>query len=223
MPLITIALIALLISIEIIYRVYKVGKIENTMTIINAVSVAWFLFLTVAVRCFTRVSKLVCPSLIALVFYYITWIEYDTVNVTIFYKTVIGITMQFFLLVIFNEAWLLTSMTYAPFVCYFMYKSGHDMLDEAAGTGELVGRCIFLCVIFAIVAYQMEKLNKQSFLGREASQQVFFKWLKIFDTFPEGLMLVRGNDIVYANESLSKLLELHEYVHEDDHFKADLH
>ena len=68
----------------------------------------------------------------------------------------------------------------------------------------------------------MEKLNKQSFLGREASQQVFFKWLKIFDTFPEGLMLVRGNDIVYANESLSKLLELHEYVHEDDHFKAEL-
>ena len=35
-------------------------------------------------------------------------------------------------------------------------------------------------------------------------------------------MLVRGNDIVYANESLSKLLELHEYVYEDDHFKTSL-
>jgi predicted PurR-regulated permease PerM len=153
MPLIATAMIALLISIEIIYRVYKVGEIENTMTVINSVAVAWFLFLAVAVRCFTRVSKLVCPSLIALVFYYITWIEYDTVNVTIFYKTVIGITMQFFLLVIFNEAWFLTTLVYTPFVCYFMYKSGHDMLDESANTGELVGRCIFLCVIFAIVAY----------------------------------------------------------------------
>ena len=35
-------------------------------------------------------------------------------------------------------------------------------------------------------------------------------------------MLVRGNDIVYANESLSKLLELHEYVYEDDHYKTEL-
>ena len=35
-------------------------------------------------------------------------------------------------------------------------------------------------------------------------------------------MLVQGNDIVYANESISKLLELHEYVYEDDHFKTDL-
>lgn len=51
---------------------------------------------------------------------------------------------------------------------------------------------------------------------------MFFKWLKIFDTFPEGLALIRGGEIVYANESLSKLLELHEYVYEDDYTKADL-
>lgn len=35
-------------------------------------------------------------------------------------------------------------------------------------------------------------------------------------------MLVRGTDIVYANESLSKLLELHEYVYEDDYTKNEL-
>ena len=35
-------------------------------------------------------------------------------------------------------------------------------------------------------------------------------------------MLVRGNEIVYANESIGKLLELHEYVYEDDHYKAEL-
>jgi hypothetical protein len=62
----------------------------------------------------------------------------------------------------------------------------------------------------------MEKLNKESFLGREAGKQVFFKWLRIFDTFPEGMALIRDGEIVYANESLSKLLELHEYVIEDD-------
>jgi hypothetical protein len=51
---------------------------------------------------------------------------------------------------------------------------------------------------------------------------VFFKWLKIFDTFPEGLALIKGGEIVYANESLTKMLELHDYVHEDDPLRNDL-
>ena len=153
MPLITCAMIALLVAIEVIYRVQKMGEISNTTTIINAVYVGWFCFLTCFSKCWIWLSKLVCPSLIGLVFYYIIWIEYDTVNVTIFYKTVIGITILFFLLVIFNEAWVLTCLVYWPFVCYFMYKSGFDMLEEKAGDGELAARCIFLCIIFAIVAY----------------------------------------------------------------------
>lgn len=222
MPLITGALIALLIAIEIIYRVAGLGVIEMATTIVNSCAVGWFVVLTILARCSTRVTKLVCPSLIALVFYYMTWIDYDTINVSIYYKTVIGITICFFLLVVFNEAWMTTTFVYTPFAAYFMYKTGQDMLQDSANTGELVARCLFLCFIFGIVAYKMEKLNKQSFLGREASQQVFFKWLKIFDTFPEGLALIRGGEIVYANESLSKLLELHEYVHEDDTSKADL-
>lgn len=96
------------------------------------------------------------------------------------------------------------------------------MLENYNGNGELVARCLFCCFIFMAVAYKMEKLNKQSFLGRDASQQVFFKWLKIFDTFPEGLALIKDGQILYANESLSKLLELHEYVHEDDNSKTIL-
>lgn len=111
-----------------------------------------------------------CPSLIVIVFYYITWIDYDTTNVSIYYKTILGITICYFLLVVFNEAWFLTTIVYSPFCIYFMYKSGVDMLEEAANAGELVGRSLFVCFIFGIVAYQMEKLNKQSFLGREASK-----------------------------------------------------
>ena len=170
LPLITGALSALLIAIEIIYRVYEQGEVDNATSIINGVAVAWFGFLTVFSRCNLSLTKLVCPSLIALVFYYVTWIDYDTVNVSIFYKTVLGITVCCFLLVVFNEAWLVTSAVYAPFAVNFMYKSGVDMLGEAANVGELTARSLFVCFIFAIVAYQMEKLNKQSFLGREASK-----------------------------------------------------
>lgn len=119
----------------------------------NVVAVVWFAFLTFASRFSIRLTKLVCPSLIALVFYYVTWIDYDTVNVSIFYKTVLGITICYFLLVVFNEAWLVTTFVYTPFAVYFMYKSGVDMLEESANTGELTLRSLFVCFIFGIVAY----------------------------------------------------------------------
>lgn len=160
LPLITGALIALLIAIEIIYRVANLGVIETATSVVNGVAVAWFIVLTVLARCSTRITKLVCPSLIALVFYYMTWIDYDTINISIFYKTVIGITICFFLLVVFNEAYIISTIVYTPFACYFMYKSGQDMLDDSANSGELSARCIFLCFIFGVVAYKMEKLNK---------------------------------------------------------------
>lgn len=130
------------------------------MTIVNSVAVGWFLLLTVFSRCCISLANLVCPSLIALVFYYIIWVEYDSVNISIFYKTMVGITISFFLLVIFNEAWFLTTLIYGPFICYFMYISGNDMLGDHANLEEYISRCVFMVFIFAIIAYQMEKLNK---------------------------------------------------------------
>lgn len=46
--------------------------------------------------------------------------------------------------------------------------------------------------------------------------------MRIFDTFPEGLALIRGGDIVYANDSLTAMLELHEYAPEDDPSRSTL-
>ena len=46
--------------------------------------------------------------------------------------------------------------------------------------------------------------------------------MRIFDTFPEGLALIKGGEIIYANESLTNMLELHEYVHEDDPTRSEL-
>lgn len=77
---------------------------------------------------------------------------------------------------------------------------------------ELAIRSAFCCLLYAIVAYKIEKLNKQAFLGKESSEKAFYRWLKIFETFPEGLALVRNGYIMYANKSLSKLFELDDYV-----------
>lgn len=160
MPMITMACLTLLICIEILYRGFELGDLSAATTIINATSVLWFAFLTCTTRRWIKFTWLVCPSLIALVFYYLIWVDYDSVNASIYYKTVLGITVCFFLLVVFNEVWLLSTLAYAPFAVYFMHKTGDDMLRGTQNGWELSGRSFFCVFVFAVVAYKMEQLNK---------------------------------------------------------------
>ncbi len=46
-------------------------------------------------------------------------------------------------------------------------------------------------------------------MGSESSDKAFYKWLKIFETFPEGIALVRNNYILYSNKALKSILEIH--------------
>lgn len=58
--------------------------------------------------------------------------------------------------------------------------------------------------------------TKQSFLGRESSDKAFYRWLKIFETFPEGIALVRNNYVLYANNSLKHILECYDFTGKED-------
>ncbi len=69
-------------------------------------------------------------------------------------------------------------------------------------------RCAFCCIIYTIVAYRTETLSKQSFMGRESSEKAFHRWMKIFETFPEGIALIRNNYVLYANRSLKFILNV---------------
>jgi len=71
---------------------------------------------------------MVCPSLIAYAYYYFAFVDYDSSNTSIFYKVIVGITLTFFFLVILNEFWLLSTLIYIPFLSYFMYVTGNDMV-----------------------------------------------------------------------------------------------
>lgn len=86
-------MLALLITVEVVYRQIDDSQHKVATTIVNAVSVGWFFTLTILTRCCISISNLVCPSLVALLFYYIIWIDYDAVNTSIYYKTVVGITI----------------------------------------------------------------------------------------------------------------------------------
>lgn len=57
---------------------------------------------------------------------------------------------------------------------------------------ELIVRSLFCIVIYANIAYTIEKLNKEAFYGKETIERSSIRWLKMFEVFPEGLALVRN-------------------------------
>jgi hypothetical protein len=64
-------------------------------------------------------------------------------------------------------------------------------------------------------------------MGRESSEKAFHRWMKIFETFPEGICLVRNNFILYSNRALKYTLNvgINRSTEEDplyEHLKKDL-
>ena len=115
-----------------------------------------------------------------------------------------GFALCFFILIIFNEAWLVSTGVFAPCLTFYMQKTGRDLLGSEKE--ELVMRCIFVVLLYTICAYKIEVLTKQSFLGRESAEKAFHRWMKIFETFPEGIALVRNDYILYANRAIKHIL-----------------
>jgi sensor histidine kinase regulating citrate/malate metabolism len=118
----------------------------------------------------------------------------------------VGFTLTFFVLTIFNESWLLSSIFYAPSLTLYMYKTGSDLLGNEVQ--ELAVRSVFCILIYAVIAFRVEVMSKQSFMGRESSEKAFHRWMKIFETFPEGIALIRNNYILYANKAVKTILEV---------------
>ena len=79
----------------------------------------------------------------------------------------------------------------------FFVRIGYDYLGEESY--EVAIQSVYCVFIYALIAYITEIRTKQSFLGKEQSDKAVTKWLKIFETFPEGIALIRNNYIIYAN------------------------
>jgi len=89
--------------------------------------------------------------LTALTFLYLSFVDYDYSMGSIYYSLIIGFTLCLFILVIFNEAWFISTLVYAPFLSYYMYKTGYDLLGTEVE--ELAMRCVFCILIYATIAY----------------------------------------------------------------------
>ena len=207
-------------TLVVLDKVVKTYEGDLTTHIVNGAAVVIFFLLWLFVRKFTICSWFVCPLMTAYAFYYFAIVDYDGSIVSIYYTLIVGITSSFFILVIFNESWLLSSVVYAPLLSYYMWKTGEDMVGDELN--ELIIRCIFCSFLYAIVAYKVETLNKQAFLGQQTSEKAFYRWLKIFETFPEGLALIRRGQILYANRSFSGMFEYSGYESAKDPYNDQL-
>jgi hypothetical protein len=129
LPIITVAVAALLVAIEVIYRVVKHSDaLSLTTSIVNGSTLAWFILLTILNRRTRVATWLVCPSLTAFSYYYFAFVDYDGSDASIFYKVIVGISMTFFYLVVLNESWVFSTSVYIPFLVYFMLITGNDMI-----------------------------------------------------------------------------------------------
>ena len=82
-----------------------------------------------------------------------------------------------------------------------------DLLGEKIY--EVAIKAVYTTFIYCVIAYLCEQRAKQGYIGAESSDKAFYKWLKIFETFPEGIALIRNNYILYANKALKSILEIH--------------
>jgi len=62
--------------------------------------------------------------------------------------------------------------------------------------------------IYASIGYKTERLSKNNFIGHESHEKSFHRWLQLFDTFPEGIAIVKDDgSIMYSNDSLARLFD----------------
>ena len=166
-----------------------------------------FLIFSFLIRKFNYVHWLVCPLLTVFTFYYVTINDYEGSVMGIFTTSCFGLTALLYILAMFSEVWLLSTLTFAPLISYYMYKTSQSL--QEIDLIWIILFSFFQIFVYISVSYKIEKLSKQCFLGKENFDKSFHRWFKIFETFPEGVAMIKEDGTIqYANNSLSRLLDL---------------
>lgn len=158
------------------------SSLGENVTFVNLGATLFFALLSFLVRWSTVASWFICPAITSLAFYYFAFLEYSQENVSTIFTIVVAINTCYFILIMFNEVWLISASIYAPLLAYYMYKMGQDF-SGSEEQSELILRCIFCVVLYATAAYSTEKSNKNSFLGQHSQNLAFRNWLKVFNKF----------------------------------------
>lgn len=122
LPVVTFALALISVMIEINLRMAFDQELRETRYIstINWSSLTLFCIITCLHRRWATLHIFVCPLLTALTFLYVCYLDYDYTMGSIYYSIIVGFTISFFVLVIFNESWIMSTMVYSVFLSYSM-------------------------------------------------------------------------------------------------------
>lgn len=70
------------------------------------------------------------------------------------YSLIIAFTTTFFIVIIFNEQWIVSTVIFAPCVVVYMKKTGKDYFNVAIY--ELAINSVYTILIYGIIAYCCE-------------------------------------------------------------------
>lgn len=159
MPVISFMLAVLSGSLELLYRINDLGELPIQTSIVNWGSFTFFMLLSYIVPHFSWAGLFVCPWLTCITYYYFAIVDYDGTILSIYYTLIIGITTTFFILVTFNERWLLSTIFYSPCLYFYMEKTGSE-LSDGEESNELYLRSFFAIFVYAVIAFKVETLAK---------------------------------------------------------------
>ena len=145
----------------------------------------------------------VCPMLTLINFWYIAYVDEQTPFITRDYTMLMASSVSVFLVAIFNEVWLISLSFYAPCLGYIMWKEGAEY--EGIEFRDISVRALFCIIFYAITAFQLERAKKRVYLFSQSGTDSFDRWSSVFNTFSEGIAIVRENEVTFKNVSFLNL------------------
>jgi hypothetical protein len=120
---------------------------------------AIFAVLSILVRYRHAATWFICPFSTIFAFYYCSRVRLDDDKITQEFSVTIILATSFFLLVIFNEVWLISSATFGPLIAFTIWQAGSEMTGTKEGE-ELVIRVFWCIICYSTVGYSLERARK---------------------------------------------------------------
>lgn len=140
-------------------------------------------------------------------FYYAIAIRVEDDDVSYEFTIPVSISTAYLILLAFNEVWLISTAMFAPIIGFTLFNAGAEMKGTDSGN-EVILRAVWCILAYGIVAYQLERQSKMAFISKVQNQEgAAGDWLHIFESFPEGIALIKKGNLAYANSAITKIFE----------------
>ena len=100
------------------------SSLEPHVNQINILAILLLAGISLGVRYSHKATWLVSPLLTGICFYYFSWVDFDPQTVTQVFTSLIAVSCAFFIAVLFNETWLISTALYLPMLGFYMAKLG---------------------------------------------------------------------------------------------------